>query len=193
MARGTRATSERFVGAAVRLFAAKGFDATTVQEVVEAASVTKGALYHYFGSKDDLLLEIYRSLIGRQMADLDAIVAQGLDAGAAVRRILVSLVETTAESIDETAVFVREMHRLDAERMAEFRAERRRYHETFREVVERGQRDGVFGDRVPADTVVLIALGVVNQLPTWYRPDGPKSPAGLGTEIADFVLAGLRP
>ncbi|MDQ2585594.1 TetR/AcrR family transcriptional regulator [Saccharothrix yanglingensis] len=193
MARGTRATPERIVGAAVRLFAAKGFDATTVQEVVEAASVTKGALYHYFGSKDDLLLEIYRSLIGRQMAELDAIVAQGLDAGAAVRRILVSLVETTAESVDETAVFVREMHRLDAERMAEFRAERRRYHETFREVVERGQRGGVFGDRVPADTVVLIALGVVNQLPTWYRPDGPKSPAGLGTEIADFVLAGLRP
>ncbi|MGM1061812.1 TetR/AcrR family transcriptional regulator [Saccharothrix sp. Mg75] len=193
MARGTRATPERIVAAAVRLFAAKGFDATTVQEVVEAASVTKGALYHYFGSKDDLLLAIYRSLIGRQMAELDSIVAAGLDAGTTVRHILVSLVETTAESVDETAVFVREMHRLDAERVAEFRAERRRYHETFRDVVRRGQRDGVFGDRVPADTAVLIALGVVNQLPTWYRPDGPKSPTELGVEIADFVLAGLRP
>jgi hypothetical protein len=39
---------------------------------------------------------------------------------------------------------------------------------------------------------VLIALGVVNQLPTWYRPDGPKTPERLATEIADFVLAGLR-
>lgn len=191
MARGTGATPERIVGAAVRLFAAKGFDATTVQEVVEAASVTKGALYHYFQSKDDLLFEIYRSLIGRQMADLDEIVAAGLDPATTVRRILVSLVETTAASVDETAVFVREMHRLDADRMASFRAERRRYHETFRSVVEQAQRDGRFSSAVPADTAVLIALGVVNQLPTWYRPEGPKSPTRLGEEIADFVLAGL--
>ncbi|MFE2754218.1 TetR/AcrR family transcriptional regulator [Actinosynnema sp. NPDC059335] len=191
MARRTGATPERIVGAAVRLFAAKGFDATTVQEVVEAASVTKGALYHYFQSKDDLLFEIYRSLIGRQMADLDGIVAAGLDPATTVRRILVSLVETTAASVDETAVFVREKHRLDAGRMANFRAERRRYHETFRAVVEQAQRTGRFSSAVPADTAVLIALGVVNQLPTWYRPDGPKSPTRLGEEIADFVLAGL--
>jgi AcrR family transcriptional regulator len=193
VARRTGSTPERIVRAAVRLFAAKGFDATTVQEVVEAASVTKGALYHYFGSKDDLLVEIYRSLIGRQVADLDRIVAAGADAATTVRRIVVGLVETTAESVDETAVFVREMHRLDADRMAGFRAERRRYHETFRAVVEQAQWDGEFSSAVPADTVVLIALGVVNQLPTWYRPDGPKSPTLLGGEIADFVLAGLRP
>ncbi|MFI9012358.1 TetR/AcrR family transcriptional regulator [Actinosynnema sp. NPDC053489] len=193
VARRAGSTSERIVGAAVRLFAAKGFDATTVQEVVEAASVTKGALYHYFGSKDDLLFEIYRSLIGRQMADLDAIVAAGLDAATTVRRILVGLVATTARSVDETAVFVREMHRLDAGRLAGFRSERRRYHETFRSVVEQAQRTGEFASAVPADTVVLIAFGVVNQLPTWYRPDGPKSPERLGEEIADFVLAALRP
>lgn len=187
------ATPDRIVSAAVRLFAAKGFDATTVQEVVEAASVTKGAMYHYFQSKDDLLFAIYRSLIGRQMADLDRIVAEDADPVTTVRRIMVSLVETTAASVDETAVFVREMHKLDAERMAAFRAERRRYHETFRAVVEKAQADGQFSSRVPADTAVVIALGVVNQLPTWYRPDGPKPPTQLATEIADFVLAALRP
>ncbi|MCS7484721.1 TetR/AcrR family transcriptional regulator [Umezawaea endophytica] len=185
-------TENRIMAAAVRLFAAKGFDATTVQEVVAAAEVTKGALYHYFGSKDDLLYEIYRSLIGRQMAELDRIVALRLDPATTVREIIVSLVETTASSVDETAVFMREMHRLDADLMASFRAERRRYHETFRAVVEQAQASGRFSTVVPAETAVLIALGVINQLPTWYRPDGPKSPAQLGGEIADFVLAALR-
>jgi AcrR family transcriptional regulator len=184
-------TEARIMAAAVRLFAAKGFDATTVQEIVEAAAVTKGALYHYFGAKDDLLFEIYRSLIGEQMADLDRIVAREDDPGTTVRAIMVSLVETTAARVDETAVFVREMHRLDAEHMASFRAERRRYHETFRAVVEQAQATGRFSSAVPAETAVLIALGVVNQLPTWYRPDGPKPSAQLGEEIADFVLAAL--
>jgi AcrR family transcriptional regulator len=182
----------RILRAAVKLFAEKGFDATTVQEVVAYAEVTKGALYHYFDSKDDLLYEIYHSLIGLQTAELDRIIAEGRDAPETVRAIMVNLVVTTAERIDETAVFVREMHKLDSERMAAFRADRRRYQTTFRDVIAKAQAAGEFSTVTPADTAVLIALGVVNQLPTWYRPDGPKSPEQLGAEIADFVLAALR-
>lgn len=181
----------RILRAAVKLFAEKGFDATTVQEVVTAAEVTKGALYHYFDSKDDLLYEIYHSLIGLQTADLDRIIAQDLGPRETVRAILVNLVVTTAARIDETAVFVREMHKLNSERMAAFRADRRRYQRTFRDVIAKAQAAGEFAAVVPADTAVLIALGVVNQLPTWYRPDGPKPPEQLGAEIADFVLAAL--
>ena len=40
---------------ALRLFAARGYDAVGVQEIVEAAGVTKPTLYHYFGSKRGLL------------------------------------------------------------------------------------------------------------------------------------------
>ncbi|MBN1284815.1 MAG: TetR/AcrR family transcriptional regulator [Anaerolineae bacterium] len=40
---------------ALRLFAARGYDAVGVQEIVEAAGVTKPTLYHYFGSKRRLL------------------------------------------------------------------------------------------------------------------------------------------
>ncbi|MBN1312885.1 MAG: TetR/AcrR family transcriptional regulator [Anaerolineae bacterium] len=40
---------------ALRLFASRGYDAVSVQEVVEAAGVTKPTLYHYFGSKRGLL------------------------------------------------------------------------------------------------------------------------------------------
>jgi len=181
----------RILRAAVKQFAEKGFDATTVQEVVTYAEVTKGALYHYFDSKDDLLYEIYHSLIGLQTAELDRIIAEGNGAVQTVRAIMVNLVVTTADRIDETAVFVREMHKLDSERMAAFRADRRRYQRTFRDVIAKAQASGEFSSVTPADTAVLIALGVVNQLPTWYRPDGPKSPEQLGAEIADFVLAAL--
>ena len=189
---GNQDTRSSILDVARRTFAEKGFDATTVQEVVAYAEVTKGALYHYFDSKDDLLYEIYHSLIGLQTAELDRIIAEGRDAPETVRAIMVNLVVTTAARIDETAVFVREMHKLDSERMAAFRADRRRYQRTFRDVIAKAQAAGEFSSVTPADTAVLIALGVVNQLPTWYRPDGPKSPEQLGAEIADFVLAALR-
>jgi len=181
----------RIVAAAVGLFSEQGFDATSVQEIVERAEVTKGAMYHYYRSKDDLLYEIYHALISTQLTDLDRILAAGRPLPDAIRAIVVDLVETTAARLEETAVFARESHRLAGDRMAALRADRRRYHEAVRDLVVRGQKDGVFAASASAETVTLIVFGIVNQLPQWYRPDGEKSPRQLGDEIADFVLAGL--
>ncbi len=187
------AMEERIIASAVALFAEQGFDATTVQQVVDRAEVTKGALYHYFDSKDDLLYEIYHALIGTQTADLEEITARGLSASETVRAILVNVVRTTVDRLPEAKVFFREAHKLDADRHAAFRADRRRYHEDFLGVIADGRAAGEFATTVPADTVVQIAMGVVNQLPVWYRPGGPKTAEQLGHEIADFVLAALRP
>ncbi len=183
----------RILGAAVELFAEQGFDATSVQAIVDRAEVTKGALYHYFTSKDDLLYEIYHGLIGRQLADLDRIIAAGYPPFDTVRAIVVNLVETTTDALAEAAIFAREMHKLGADRMEAVRSDRRRYDEAFRLVVARGQRAGAFAPVASPETVALIVFGIVHQLPQWYRPNGPKTPRQLGDEIADFVLAGLSP
>ncbi len=45
------AVERRILDAALRMFAERGFDGTSVQGIVEAAEVTKGALYHYFDSR----------------------------------------------------------------------------------------------------------------------------------------------
>ncbi|MBA9004753.1 MULTISPECIES: TetR/AcrR family transcriptional regulator [Thermomonospora] len=189
----TSPVERRLLAAAVRLFAEHGFDGVSVQQIVEAAQVTKGGLYHYFDSKQDLLHEIYRSLIGRQLADLERILAAGLDPAATVRAVIRELVTSTAEHIDEAQVFAREMHRLDPDRLAAVRADRRRYHVAFREVVERGQREGVFAKVAPAETVTLVVFGMVNEMPRWYRADGRKPAAAFAEEVADLILAGLRP
>jgi AcrR family transcriptional regulator len=61
MARVTRATSkaitrQRIVGEAERLFRERGYAATSLEQIAEAADVTKGAIYGHFSSKEDLLL-----------------------------------------------------------------------------------------------------------------------------------------
>jgi AcrR family transcriptional regulator len=183
----------RILDAAVRLFAERGFAGTPVQEIVAAAEVTKGALYHYFDSKDDLLYEIYHSLIGRQLADLDGILAAGRPPGETVRAIVTDLIRSTADHIDEAKVFTREMYRLDHDRMHAVRADRRRYHVRFRTLIEQGQKDGAFSTEASADTVTIVALGMVNQMPYWYRADGPRTAAELADEVSTFVLAALRP
>ena len=47
-------TKEKLLDAAQRLMLAKGYPATTVDEICEAAGLTKGSFFHYFRSKEDL-------------------------------------------------------------------------------------------------------------------------------------------
>jgi TetR/AcrR family transcriptional regulator len=61
----------RILSVATALFAARGFGATSVREVVDAAGVTKPTLYYYFANKDALFLEAVQAQIGRIRALMD--------------------------------------------------------------------------------------------------------------------------
>jgi AcrR family transcriptional regulator len=184
---------QRLLSAATRLFAERGFERTSVQEIVDAAGVTKGAMYHYFTSKDDLLQEIYARVLRMQMerlnrfADMDAPVAERLHAAA------MDVVVTTIENLDDSKIFFRSMHQLAPEIQKAVRADRRRYHERFRDLVLEGQRTGVFSDAVPAEMVVDFFFGSVHHLGIWYNPEGPLSGRDVGRYFADLLLAALRP
>lgn len=55
---------EKLLASATLLFNRRGYAATTVREIVLAAGVTKPVLYHYFGSKEGIYLEIMRRFLG---------------------------------------------------------------------------------------------------------------------------------
>ncbi|MFJ5553162.1 TetR/AcrR family transcriptional regulator [Streptomyces sp. NPDC093225] len=197
MARGTDAEDapvpQRLLAAATRLFADRGYDRTSVQEIVEAAGVTKGALYHYFGSKDDLLHEVYARMLRLQQERLDAIAGSGAPVEERLRAAAADVVVTTIENLDDAMIFFRSMHQLSPEKSRQVRAARRQYHERFRALVEEGQRSGVFATATPADLVVDYHFGSVHHLGTWYRADGPMSPQEVADHLADLLLRALRP
>ncbi|MGI5121466.1 TetR/AcrR family transcriptional regulator [Marinactinospora thermotolerans] len=183
----------RLLAVATRLFAEKGFDRTSVQEIVDAAEVTKGAMYHYFDSKDDLLAEIYARVLRMQMTRLERISSGPGDIAERVRAAAADVVVTTIANLDDATIFFRSLHQLSHDKQREVRAERRRYHELFRSLVQQGQDQGVFTDRVPADIVVDFYFGSVHHLSTWYRPEGELSPTQVGDHYARLLLDALRP
>ena len=182
----------RVLDAAVELFAAQGYDGTSVAQVIAQAGVAKGGFYHHFASKEALLYEVYGDLIGRQLSGMEEILARGLPAAETLRELILDLVETTAERARPALVFWREMHRLDDERTADYRRARRRFHDAVRTLVYDAQAAGEFATVASADTVTFTIFGYVNELPLWYRPGGRKRPSQLATELADLVLAALE-
>lgn len=53
-------TRERLIAVATELFAAKGYNATSVADLLRAADANAGSLYHFFPTKQDVLIEVLR-------------------------------------------------------------------------------------------------------------------------------------
>jgi AcrR family transcriptional regulator len=54
---------KQLLGAAQRLFVKKGYRGTTTEQIARAARLTKGALYHHFKSKEDMLLALVENML----------------------------------------------------------------------------------------------------------------------------------
>jgi len=177
--------------AALELFAAQGYANTSVQQVVEAAGVTKGALYHYFQSKDDLLFAIYERMLSLQTEHLTAIVGRGEPTAATLRAVCVDVIETSIDFLLEGTVFFRSVHMLSAPRQQEVTRRRRAYHDTFAGIVERGQAEGIYRTDIPRGVLVAHFFADVHYLPTWYSPEGPESKTLLAHQLTDLFLVSI--
>ena len=65
-------TTEQLISAARRLFAEKGFPATSIDDIVREAGVTRGAMYHHFASKEDLFEAVFnreQEALGQRVKD----------------------------------------------------------------------------------------------------------------------------
>lgn len=74
---------EALLDAAAAMFAAKGYDGTSIRDIAGAVGMLPGSLYYHFKSKDELLLAVYRKGVARFEAAIDAALASTPGATAA--------------------------------------------------------------------------------------------------------------
>src|SRR6202163_2189018 len=63
------------ISAASELFAALGYDRTSVDRIIKQAGVSKGAFYHHFSSKEEILDAVTAFMVADAMTDIRAAVA----------------------------------------------------------------------------------------------------------------------
>jgi AcrR family transcriptional regulator len=89
---------QELLEAALAVFSQRGFRNTRLDDVAEAAGVTKGAIYHYFDTKEELLLSViehYQSLaFGRAE---EALANRGLSASERIQQVVKKIFQPTGE------------------------------------------------------------------------------------------------
>ncbi|AWB86218.1 TetR/AcrR family transcriptional regulator [Mycetocola zhujimingii] len=177
--------------AAVELFAANGYANTSVQQVVDKAGVTKGAMYHYFQSKDDLLFAIYERILTEQKANLDAIVERGGPVADVLRAACIDVIETSIDFLPEGTVFFRSMHMLSQPRQHEVTRRRRAYNDVFSTLIETGQNEGIYRTDIPRPVLIAHFFSDVHYLSHWYSPEGPEDKTLLAQQLTDLYLVSI--
>lgn len=178
--------------AAVELFSAQGYANTSVQQIVERAGVTKGAMYHYFESKDDLLFAIYERMLSLQKSHLDDIIGRGGPVDDVLRAACVDVVETSIEFLPEGTVFFRSQHMLTRPRQQDVIRRRREYHDEFAALLERGQAEGLYRTDIPRAVLIANFFSDIHYLSHWYRPDGSENETLVAEQLTDLFLTGMR-
>jgi AcrR family transcriptional regulator len=181
-------TKRKIEDAALALFAAKGFEATGIREIADRVGITSSALYHYMGSKDELLIAIMTGSMRALLAAAEA----GLEHAGDPQTRLVALVRMHvsfhAEDPLRSRVSDDELRALDAEARARVMALRDSYEALWAEVIDEGCRKRVFTVR---DTKIarLALLEMCNGVIRWYSPAGPMSSAEVADVMADLALS----
>ena len=182
---------EKLMRVSVELFAEQGYAQTSVQQIVDAAGVTKGALYHYFSSKDDLLFDIYDRILSLQREHLDEIAARGLPIAETMRLVCEDVLVTSIEWLHEGTVFFRSQHMLSAERQSEVKRRRREYNDAFERLLVAGQDEGVFRDDIPAAVLIAHFFSDPHYLGQWYSPKGAQTKERVASELTELYLTGI--
>lgn len=176
---------------AVGEFIARGYDATSMEDLSRAAGITKSSFYHHFAGKEALLRAALERSLDGLFALLDEPGAQSGSALERLRHIVHGQVVVLQRDLPYVTLLLRVRGNTESERWA---LERRRTFDAriaalVRTAVEASEiRDGV-------DPVLAARLlsGLVNSVVEWHHPDRPGS-ARLPHEVAHAVFGGiLRP
>ncbi len=155
-------TRMRLFQAAAELFSQKGYTATSVNEIVEAAGVTKPALYYHFGNKEGL----YLKMLEEASRDLELEIQQAVATpGDAVTRIR-TLCDRLMEMVITHLALVRLMHAMyygppQGAPYFDFEAVHQQVLQATVKLVEEGIREGSIRTGDPTD-IAWVILGVTS-------------------------------
>lgn len=183
---------QQVVVAAARVFAREGYDQTTMAALADAVGIAAGGLYHYFGSKEQLLIRICDQLLNPLLAEADRLVERDEPAAELLRALIRLWVAHVVAHRDHMLVFQQERHVI--ERGAQWRSvreDRKAFERLVEMLLDRARAEGAAAALDPRLALSAL-LGMVNHTAQWFRPRGRLTVEEVADGYTDLLLGPAR-
>jgi AcrR family transcriptional regulator len=185
---------QQLLGAAVRVFARKGFHASRVGDIAEEAGVAHGLLYHYFKSKDQVLEAVFHENWSILIARIESVEETDEPAADQIRHIAAIVLRTWLHLPDVVRVVIQEFGRSPelGERIGELTLPI----DALRRVIARGIEQGEFRKDVDPAFAATVVYGSIDELLTaWVLgrlPSDEEAVARAEQTLVEVILLGLK-
>ena len=179
--------------AAVRVFAAQGYEAARVGDIAREAGVAYGLVYHYYGSKDAVLEAVFRESWGRMLSAI-SVAADSMAAPPEQLALVVKIaLRSWRDDPDLVRLLVREVTR--SPHIQDELDEIGRAFAGLQDMIERGQKDGSLRPDVDARMAAWMLYGALEEVLTGWvlaqLPDDAEAVAEAEREIIRTFVGGL--
>jgi AcrR family transcriptional regulator len=174
---------------ALRVFAERGYDGASMDDVARAAGITKASIYHHVSGKEALLERGLGRALDALFALLDEPAASNGRAVERLRHIVTRVAETTLHLLPELTVLFRVRGTSRSEREALDR--RRQFDRVVTGLIVQAQRDGEVRADLDPRLAARLIFGMSNSVVEWYRGGSSLSGAAVARAIAAIAFEGI--
>lgn len=176
---------------AATVFAEKGYDGTSLQEIATRTGILKGSIYYYIKTKADMLGHLIQDAHEKGMRNVQSV---AFGSGTADERLAL-MIHRHAEFVcverNLTLVYVNERKHLTPAQIHEYMGDEHSYRRLFAGVIEEGQREGLFNKDLDPKLAALCLLSSLNSLHQWFKPNGEFSIKEICDHLVLSSLHGL--
>jgi AcrR family transcriptional regulator len=180
---------ENLLAVAARVFAARGYDRTTMRDLSRASHMSLAGMYYYVRGKEDLLFEIERGCFERVREGAERALADASGPEERLQAFIRHHVQFFATHMDEMKVLSHEAESLTGAPLEEVRKLKRAYVDLCEELLARLEEQNG-GERVNRHVATYALFGMMNWIYTWYDPEGSVGALELADSICRLFLNG---
>jgi len=180
---------EMILERATELFAARGYPATSMNEVAQACGLSKATVYHYYKDKYDLLVSIAEAHVSRLEVIVAEVLGHDLAPEGQMRALIQGFVQEYANAQHAHRVLTEDVRFLEGPDRERVLAKERAVVNGFAQVVAALRPD--LERKVLIKPMTMLLFGMINWMFTWMQADGELDYADLVPVVADLFLGGL--
>ena len=177
---------------AARLFDERGYGNTSMSDIARATRLAKPSLYHYFRSKDEILMSIHEEFVTVLLAKHEERRGQDLTARDDLLGIITDIVTILDTHRGHVRTFFEHVRELQPSEQVVIRAKRDRFRANVVQTLERGIAHGEFSAELDPRLAAWAILGMANWTYQWYVIDGKYSSREIAGKFFDIVMSGIE-
>lgn len=180
------------VNVASQLFAQKGYEATTLNNVCDALGLSKAAIYHYFPSKSALYDRVILNTLKKMARYLENSIDHELEATSKLKALIVNQCAFLETDVFGLTVVFESTKMMNRDMRPEAMEFMHGYETLVDSIIRKGVEDGSFA---PVDVEIArrTIIGMLSWMAKWFEPGGPVSALSIADEFWHILTHGLIP